>query len=67
MDNNVSARELLYSRRKRMGLTQKEVAQEIGLSRNYYSQIEKGKRSPGKKLALKIAEYWGIDVKRIIE
>lgn len=32
--------------RLRSGLTQLEIASEVGISRNYYSEIENGKRKP---------------------
>ena len=37
-------REYMRELRKSKGLTQKQVAEKIGLSQCYYSQIEKGER-----------------------
>lgn len=42
--------------RKQLNLSQEEVGKKIGVSRTHITLIEKGKRLPGKKHLLKIAE-----------
>ena len=42
-------REYLKQRRKELGMSQKEVADAIGISQNYYSIIEKGERQKDMK------------------
>ena len=37
-----------------MGLTQNELAQKIGISRSFYTNIENGKANPTLKTALKL-------------
>lgn len=46
--------------RNRLGLTQKQVADELGVSKNYISDIETGLKKPGIKLAKKMAELTGV-------
>lgn len=45
-----------------MGMTQKDVAEKIGITQAMYSMIENGKRKPGKKTAAKIEELFGISL-----
>ncbi|MGG3210962.1 helix-turn-helix transcriptional regulator [Geobacillus stearothermophilus] len=45
-----------------MGMTQKDVAEKIGVTQAMYSMIENGKRKPGKKTAAKIEELFGISL-----
>jgi putative transcriptional regulator len=48
-------------------LKQREVADYLNISRTYYGQIEKGDRRPGGKLAVKIADFYGVDVRKVIQ
>ena len=43
--------------RKSKGLTQKEIAEHIGVSRQTYTNYESGNREPDFKTLLKLAEY----------
>jgi transcriptional regulator with XRE-family HTH domain len=43
-------------------LTQKQMAELLGTSRNYYCSLETGKKKPGFRLFGKIAEVLGIPV-----
>jgi putative transcriptional regulator len=54
---------------KRLGrsLTQREVADYLNISRTYYGQIENGDRRPGGKLAVRIADFFGVDVRKVIQ
>lgn len=46
--------------RKLMELTQAECAAEIGVTRQYWSELERGKHQPGRKLAMKLTAWsWG--------
>ncbi len=48
-------REELASTRKRLKMTQEEVAQKAGIQRSYYGLIENGIRNPTLKIATQIA------------
>jgi putative transcriptional regulator len=61
--NEVNLKEL----REEIGVSQQEVASACKISRTYYGQIEKGERNPGGKLALRIADYYGINVRVFLE
>ncbi len=49
-------REKLREVRRNKGLTQREMAEKLKISKSYYCLIEKGKRGLSLELALKIAE-----------
>ena len=57
----------LKERRKALGLTQREVAERIGMTQNAYQAYEADKRTPNAKLAIRFAkalettveELWG--------
>ncbi|MCT4507902.1 MAG: helix-turn-helix transcriptional regulator [Tepidibacter sp.] len=51
--------------RIKSGYTQKDIAQVLGIHKNYYSMIETGTRKPGFKLAKKIADTFGKTVDEI--
>lgn len=44
------------------GMTQKDVAEKIGITQAMYSYIENGKRKPSKKVAKKIEEVFGVSL-----
>lgn len=48
------------------GLSGKEMAQLLGISESYFSEILSGQRSISKKLALKISEKTGIPVLNLL-
>ena len=55
----------LQNLRQSQGYTQTSFAEVIGISRNHYSQIESGDKSPSMKVALKIKQtlgYQGDDI-----
>lgn len=54
-------RSLLLTKRKALQLTQAEIAEQCGFSRNYYTMIEAGTRTPTPKDAKKIANILGFD------
>jgi transcriptional regulator with XRE-family HTH domain len=45
---------------------QTEIAREIGISQNYYSQIENGVRKPSLKMLLCIASFFGVSISDIV-
>ncbi len=49
--------------RKEMGLSQEEVAQALGITREYLSMLESGKRKPTMSLLQKIAEFYARPVR----
>ena len=51
----------LVEKRKEKKLTQQEIADKIGVSRQYYTDLENEKRSPSVGLAQKIGDVLGID------
>lgn len=62
-------RDWLKELRRRLGMTQKAVADRFGMSQSYYCLIESGKR--GSKLCLKtarkLAEIFNISIEEIFE
>lgn len=62
-------REWLAEERKKRGMTQLEVANEIGISEGYYSYIESGERQKKMDIiiATKLSVVFGIPVDRIVE
>ena len=55
-------RHWLVQFRKAKGLTQKEVAQESGISRSYYADIEQGRANASGPAAKSIADTLGFDM-----
>lgn len=53
--------------RAELGLTQEQVAEKIGVSRQTINAIEKGKYAPSVVLALKLARLFGKKVDDIFE
>lgn len=51
----------LKTMRNDQGLTQKEVAEKVGILQQTYNYIETGKRRPSVEKAKKIAEVLGFD------
>lgn len=51
--------------RKEKDITQAQLAEEVGVSRQTINAIETGKYDPSLELALKIAEYFGTQVEKI--
>ena len=45
-----------------LGLTQKDVAEKIGITQAMYSYIENGKKMPSKNVAKKIEELFGVSL-----
>ena len=54
-------REALRNARKQQGMTQAEVAAAVGISRNYYTELEQGKGCPHAPVMLRIAQVLKAD------
>jgi transcriptional regulator with XRE-family HTH domain len=52
--------------RKMRGLTQAELAEKIGVMRHHVTEMETGKRSVSKSVALKLAKLFSVSVDRFI-
>lgn len=50
---------LLKQERERIGKTQKEVAEETGISYSMIQLLEQGRRNPSDKNKIKLAKYYG--------
>ena len=53
--------DLLEEKRKKLEMTQEEVAERAGITRAYYTMIEAGKKTPSPAIAKKIANSFGFD------
>lgn len=62
-------REYLIKLRKDKSLTQQEVADKIGITKQYYSAVERGKRQKKMDivLVLAIASVFDVPVEQIVE
>lgn len=49
----------LIGARRRAGLSQQQVAEAVGISRSFYTLIERGCRTPSLAVALRIAGFFG--------
>lgn len=47
--------------RERKGLNQQQLAESVGVSREYITMIESGQRNPSVNLAKKIADFFNIE------
>jgi putative transcriptional regulator len=55
-------RQWLVKKRKEQQLSQQKVADLVGISRSYYSEIEVGVKTPSGKTAKKIADIFDVDM-----
>ncbi len=53
--------QILFARRKQLGMTQSQVAGEIGVQPNYIVYLEKNERKPSAKTVRKVADALGLD------
>ena len=53
--------------RQERGITQEELAEALGVTRQTIIAIEKGKYDPSLRLAFKIARYFGKKIEEIFE
>ncbi|GAW91173.1 helix-turn-helix domain-containing protein [Calderihabitans maritimus] len=54
--------EKMYRLRIERGLTQREVAEAVGISQSAYAMIEGGHRHPRKAIEKKLADFFGVTV-----
>lgn len=52
----------MYRLRLKMGLTQRRVAEAVGISQSSYAMIESGRRHPRKEVEKKLADFFGVTV-----
>lgn len=48
--------------RKERGLTQEEIAEKVGVSTEYYGQVESGNKAPSLETLLNIAESMNVSI-----
>lgn len=65
MTNNKKITNNLKVLREERGLKQKFVAEHLGISANYYSQIENGHRPPQVEHLLKLRNLFGVSLDEI--
>ncbi|CEN80915.1 putative HTH-type transcriptional regulator [[Clostridium] sordellii] len=53
--------------RKKIKVTQKDVARNIGITTSYYGMIETGVRVPSLSTAIKLSKYFGLPVEKIFK
>ena len=53
---------VIKTAREKAGLTQYELAVEVGVSRGYYADVEKGRYTPSLKLLSRLAKFLDIDL-----
>lgn len=58
-------RNLVQERRTLAGITQEELAEKVGVSRQTVIAIEKGKYTPSVLLALKLARFFKVPVDKL--
>lgn len=55
----------IFALRKQEGITQEEVAQAVGVTRQTIIAIEKGNYTPSVLLAIKLAKYFNTPVEKL--
>lgn len=58
-------RDCLIDRRMLLKMSQEQAAEALKISQTYYSAIERGERSPGFELAIRISDYFNIDIRKL--
>jgi transcriptional regulator with XRE-family HTH domain len=58
--------EFLKARREGLGLTQRSLAQKLGVEASHVSFIESGRRKPSLKLVARIADTLGLDRQEVL-
>lgn len=58
---------LLKKERKKRGLSQRKVADQVGIATTTYTNIENGKRNPRLATAKKISDFFGISINDVID
>lgn len=63
----MTKREWLKAARKEKGFTLVKLAEQIGCSFNYLSDLEGGRRTPSLKMAFKLAEVLDFRIEKFID
>src|SRR5690348_17535663 len=66
MKHTTNCGELLKARRKTLGLTQRSLAQKLGVEASHVAFIESGRRNPSLKLVARLADTLGLDRQEIL-
>ncbi len=66
MDDNIFG-QYLGQRRSQLGLSQKAVAEAVGISRPYLTQIENGTRTPGDDTTARLLKALGIPLEQAMQ
>lgn len=53
--------------RRRLGLSQEQLALDAGMERSYVSDLERGTRNPSVRALGRLAEALGVEPKRLLE
>lgn len=59
------AQGIAFELRKKSGLTQRQLAESLGISEVYVRKIESGERRPGNRVAEKYVKYFDLPANRI--
>lgn len=51
--------------RKKMGYTQEELSEKLGISRVYMGYIEQGRENPSLRLLMKLARKFGVKIEEL--
>jgi plasmid maintenance system antidote protein VapI len=57
---------MLRGSRHKIELTQKELAEALGISQNHVSEMENGKRPIGKVMALRMGKFFKTDYRKFL-
>lgn len=57
----------IQDRRKQKGLTQKELADHLGITRVYMGYIEQGRESPSLHLMFRLSDTLGVKLKTLVD
>jgi transcriptional regulator with XRE-family HTH domain len=66
MKNKIQLGELLKARREGLGLTQRLLAEKLGVEASHVAFIESGRRRPSLRLIAKIADAFGLDPQQLL-
>jgi transcriptional regulator with XRE-family HTH domain len=66
MKNTSQLGEVVKSRRRALGLTQRSLAQKLGVEASHVAFIETGRRKPSLKLVARIADTLGLDRQNLL-
>jgi putative transcriptional regulator len=59
-------RQNLFKHRKKLGLTQEQAGQAIGLTKKGYNLIENGHRFPSFKVIIRLEKFFGVPASELL-